>query len=181
MTLVLIKQLKWKEVANNHGYLYGSTIHFSDQEAHFYNNLLASGKTIVRFESRTNYQGNRRSPDLPLLRPGQTYTIDSDIQTVPEDRYFLHLNFFNRQNEVVGVEILRDSKQSFVCPQDTFTYELLVKSGGCRQMEFRQISIYQEKDEDILVAPIGAYMEEAVPEEISLVKNLINTQNKENR
>lgn len=178
MTVTIIKRLEWKEVGNAIGHLYGSSIHFSEGQAHFSNSLLAPGKTMIRFGSRTNYQGNRQSPELPLLRPGQTYMIDSQIQTQPENRYFIQLKFFNRQNEIVGVEMVRENGHSFVYPKDAFTYELLVKSGGCHQMDFTHVTLSQETEE-IFVRPMGAYPDGELPEEIELVKTLIRTRNKD--
>lgn len=173
---VEIACLKWEEIAQGHGYLYGSMISFEKGKARFQNRLVASGKSIVTFFSDTNYQQKRRSPDLPLLQPGQTYHIRSDIETVPLNRYFLQLLFFNRQGEKISFEIIRETEAFFTYPKEAYTYELHVKSAGCDSMVFGEIALYQDlaEEQESLVA--ASYRKDSIPEDLLLVANLIRTQ-----
>lgn len=172
-----VADIYWKTVRAKVTYLYGSQISFKEGQAHFYNPRLASGKPIVTFTSRTNYQSERYAPDLPLLIQGRDYRVTYDIQTVPDQRFLLQFDFFNRQGEQVAYAVVRTSGDSFTYPQGAFTYRLSVISAGCSELVYRTISLYEDvevsKEQEDEVKP-RRYMESMVPESLSLVKGLIN-------
>lgn len=176
MTDELIKRLRWQEVHNGAVYLYGSRISFSDEAAIFKNPRLASGKPILQLVSRTNYQGNRYEPELPVLIPNHTYRLDSQIETIPEQRFLIQVDFLNRQGELIAFEVLRNGQGEFTCPADGFSYTITVISAGCESLTFKEMSLYQKthegffKREKVLAK---CYSRNDLPSELNIVKNLI--------
>ncbi|MBF0787141.1 MULTISPECIES: accessory Sec system protein Asp3 [unclassified Streptococcus] len=176
MTKSLLAVIRWQEVYSGSAYLYGSSLDFSGESVLFQNPRLASGKPIVRFLSKTNYQGNRRSPDLPLLIPNQTYFLERSITTEPAGRMFAQIDFFNRQNEKISFEVLRQGIEQFVCPPDTFSYTISIFSAGCTQLCFKEMRLYQEEQDAEMKcdSPLQKqYTEKQLPEELQFVKPLI--------
>lgn len=172
----LLATIHWQEVHSGSAYLYGSLIDFSGESVLFQNPRLASGKPIVKFISKTHYQGNRRSPDLPLLIPNQTYFLERDISTKPAGRIFTQLDFFNRQNEKILSKVLRQGEEKFTCPSDTFSYTISIFSAGCTEFCFKEMRLYQEGQpmEVKGKAPLQRqYTEKQLPEELQFVKSLI--------
>ncbi|MBM7636166.1 accessory Sec system protein Asp3 [Streptococcus saliviloxodontae] len=172
-TRTLLKRLEWTEMRKDGAYLYGSKIDFYDDYVVFDNERLASGKPIVSFVSRTNYQGNRFSPQLPLLEPGKSYELVADLETSPANRYYLELDFFNRQNEGISSQVLRVGQHQFTCPDDTFTYQITVRSAGCHRLQFRNLALYQEQEEVVEREQIASYQKEDLPEELDIIRGLI--------
>ncbi|MGT2965245.1 accessory Sec system protein Asp3 [Streptococcus acidominimus] len=176
MTKCLLAVIRWREVYSGSAYLYGSSLDFSDESVLFQNPRLASGKPIVSFLSRTNYQGNRRSPDLPVLTPNQTYFLERDILAEPAGRLFVQIDFFNRQNEKISFEVLRQGVEQFTCPADTFSYKISILSAGCTQIRFKEMRLYQEEEPVEMKREIPlqkCYTEKQLPEELQFVKPLI--------
>lgn len=177
MTERLLKTIYWQEVYSRATYLYGSLLDISKEEMHFYNPRLAPGKPIVRFTSRTNYQGDRRSPDLPLLIPNSTYRLECQIVSEPENRIYIQIDYFNRQNEQISFDILREGVEEFSCPQETFVYTITVLSAGCQRVRFKELRLYQKEatsDENLKRQPLQKrYVESQLPEELQFVKPFI--------
>lgn len=176
MTDKLIKEIKWREVHSTVVYLYGSLLQFKEDCVIFTNPRMASGKPIARFVSRTNYQGNRYSPDLPVLVPNRDYIVKSQVNSEPSNRLLLQIDFMNRQGEKIGFEVFRECQGRFTCPEDTFSYQLIFLSAGCRQVVFKNLSIYQVIDSDSVLPnspSSGAYTDSQLPNELELVRNYI--------
>ncbi|MET3634003.1 accessory Sec system protein Asp3 [Streptococcus porcorum] len=178
MTKTLLATIKWDRVTSGNSYLYGSTIKFLEDSVSFENLLMASGKPISRWQSRTNYQGNRRSPALPVLKPGKTYLLKADLESTPMNRVFIRLDFVNRLNENIGFTVLRSVEQEFTYPKDAFSYTITLMSGGCSAVVFRSLSIFHE-DEKVAIKferPLSKrYTESDIPQDLNFVKTLITT------
>ena len=143
----------------------------------FYNLRFASGKPIVTFKSRTNYQGDRHSPDLPILTQGKRYQLEFLIDSVPELSFFLQLDFFNRQTEQIESIVLRKSGESFIFPRDTFTYTLTLMSAGCQSVAYHKIMMYEINEEEEKESEFrtfeNRYLRELLPKDLDLVKDLV--------
>lgn len=173
----LLAEIRWKDVWSGAVYLYGNQLAFTDKGVHLFFPLIPSGKPLLKLVSRTNYQGNRRSPDLPLLMPGQHYTLESGITVYGKGNFYLQIEFFNRQNEKIGFEIVRQSPQTFTCPEETFTYELSVMTSGCQEFLFEQLCLYQEKEEEPMrfgFPHSHTYLGTSLPQDLEFVRGLIN-------
>lgn len=143
MTKNLLATIKWDNITSHNAYLYGSTIRFVEDQVVFENALIASGKLMARWHSRTNYQKDRFSPSLPLLEPGGNYLLESVLSCQPEGRLYVKVDFFNRMGELLSFAILRKNKQEFTYPSDAFSYTISLMSGGCKSFIFTQFNLYR--------------------------------------
>lgn len=174
----LVKTITWTEVHKGHVYLYGTQLQLVGKTLHYHNPLLASGKPLLKFDSRTNYQGERRSPDLPLLLPNRTYELSAAFETVPADRAYLQVDFYNRQNEVIWSYIQREKVGQFTCPEETFTYQILLFSAGCSDLTFDHFTLSLLEPQHNLTTyamKTRGYLSDKIPEELSLVAPLIRS------
>ena len=173
----LIAEIYWNEIRKNENYLYGSQIKFQEDLVNFYNLRFASGKPIITFKSRTNYQGDRHSPDLPILTQGKRYQLEFLIYSVPELSFFFQLDFFNRQAEQIESIVLRKSGESFIFPRDTFTYTLTLMSAGCQSVAYHKIMMYEINEEEEKESEFrtfeNRYLRELLPKDLDLVKDLV--------
>ena len=173
----LIAEIYWNEIRKNENYLYGYQITFQEDLVNFYNLRFASGKPIITFKSRTNYQGDRHSPDLPILTQGKRYQLEFLIDSVPELSFFLQLDFFNRQAEQIESIVLRKSGESFIFPRDTFTYTLTLMSAGCQSVAYHKIMMYEINEEEEKESEFrtfeNRYLRELLPKDLDLVKDLV--------
>ncbi|HEM3438630.1 TPA: accessory Sec system protein Asp3 [Streptococcus suis] len=172
----LVQNIYWGDTASGLDYLYGSVIHRVGKLVHFENQRFASGKTIKKWLSSTNYQQSRKAPDLPLLKPGATYSIVQKFQVEPEGRAYLQLDFFNRQGEAIGLMILKKDEEVFMFPQDAYTYTISLKSAGCQSVAFSHLALYCKEGRKSFRLPKvgrGYYARERYPEDVEFVKCLI--------
>lgn len=143
----LLAHIKWMELHNKEVYLYGTTLEKKNNAVVFYNPRMASGKPVLEFLSRTNYQGFRRSPVLPVLVPEKKYLLVARVKTVPEKRFYIQIDFYNRQGEKFDFVILRDNVSKFICPTNTFTYTVTLYSAGCQEVHFTELQLYQDEED----------------------------------
>ena len=68
-------KIYWK-FDNANTYLYGTTIEQRNTDVYFSNQRMPSSFVIHSWTSRTNYQADRISPQLPLLKKNHTFTTD---------------------------------------------------------------------------------------------------------
>lgn len=93
MTKELLVSLDWREISNGTNYMYGTKINFQDGKVLMDNPQIAPGKPLRTFVSRTNYQGNRRSPELPLLIPKRAYYLEVVAEAEPLQHFFVEMIF----------------------------------------------------------------------------------------
>lgn len=179
MTRTLLATIKWDRVTTGNTYLYGSTVKFLEDSVYFENLLIASGKPISRWQSRTNYQGDRRSPALPILKPGATYVLETNLESVPAERIYVRLDFVNRLGETIDFIVLRKFSQEFTFPKEAFSYTITLMSGGCESVHFYDLKLYQLEDEKqvvLLEEPLAKrYVEGQMPADLDFVSPLIRT------
>lgn len=176
MTMNLIHQIKWNHIYSGEVYLYGTELKLTKKGVQFDNPLIASGKRLVQFQSRTNYQGNRHSPSLPLLVPGQKYLVKTAIFSEPQGRFFLEFNYFNRQGEKIAFDILREQEGEISYPDESFTYTITLRNAGCTSLVFKEISIYSlDTSSPVKLSNPNEkrYTEKQLPDDLRLVKKLI--------
>lgn len=171
----LLQVMKWKEVRSDTTYLYGSTI-FPGSKSLFFENLsFASGKPIQSWRSRTNYQGNRVSPDLPLLCAGQKYRLKGVLTAHPEGATYFQVRFFNRQQEEIKTVIIKGTEGTFTYPKDAFTYSITLVSGGCSSLRFSHVALYGEPLQTISLQSVRSHRYTAGnhPKDLDFVKILL--------
>ncbi|HFI2661746.1 TPA: accessory Sec system protein Asp3 [Streptococcus suis] len=177
MVEALVQKLLWTGVTPGVNYLYGSMIQIQKDSIFFENLHFSPGKPIKTWRSRTNYQANRSCPELPLLYPGVTYRLEQKVTITPEQTAYFQIQYFNRQNEEIQRDILRNGQEEFTFPKDAFTYRISLMSAGCRQVEFFHIAIYgPENSAKPLVErnQVSSYTSGQEPEELRLVSRLIH-------
>ncbi|WP_164682793.1 accessory Sec system protein Asp3 [Streptococcus hyointestinalis] len=157
MTYKQIAVITLDDIHTDNVYTYGSEIHMEEGGFHFKNPLMPPSRPIFKGSSRYNYQGNRRSPELPLLTPEKPYKLEVVARTVPTNRFYLKLAFSNRQCEVIGQNFQRSDSDSFTCPKGTFTYTITLYGAGCEQVVFERFVLFEEDG----ICPI--VIEEKVP------------------
>lgn len=146
MTTHKLERIYWGDVTNSTTYLYGSKISYFGKSFIFENKTVASGKVLKTWFSRTHYQANRKSPELPILYRGKTYRLDAVMTTQPSQRVYFQITYFNRQNEEVGFTILRGDQQTFTFPDNAFTYTISLLNAGCQNLTFSYFDLYAEEE-----------------------------------
>lgn len=172
----LIDRIYWGDMTSHSNYLYGSTIKYSGSSVHFENPYFAAGKAIKTWRSKTNYQSQRVSPSLPILVPGASYRVEKDFSSVPEHTCYLQIQYFNRQEEVIGTEILKKDDHNFTYPKDAYTYVIKLVGAGCQQVSFHSLSLYGVESNATIHLSVESkhlYKTSTLPPELELVRNVI--------
>ena len=178
MTYKQIAIITLDDIHTDNVYTYGSEIHMEGGSVHFKNPLMPPSRPIFKWSSRYNYQGNRRSPELPLLTPEKKYKLEVVAQSIPANRFYLKLAFSNRQGEVIGQYVQRSDSDSFTCYKDTFTYTITLYGAGCEQVVFERFVLFEED----VICPIligekapASYAPLERPSFLQLVEPLLET------
>lgn len=174
----LLASVKWGELSRTTDYVYGSSIRRQGKDILFENQHFASGRTIKKWLSKTNFQAHRMTPSLPLLKAGTTYRLEKNYRTQPKDASYLLIEYYNRRDEIIGKEILKHQDWTFTLPDETYWYSMSLIGAGCHQLHFQSILIYGEDKERSLVlegASSQPYKEGEFPSELWLVQPLIET------
>ncbi len=142
-------RILWNEYASN-AYIYGSEIYFHGKEdVEFRNALMPPGTVIKRWFSKTNYQMMRVEPSLPLIDGEGRYWISLDAETdAEEEGLLLRLLYFDRYDEEVGSQIVRDGQAEFQCPLRAYSYEVQLIAAGAKQFHFHAIIISEVLDDE---------------------------------
>ncbi len=135
----------WDHYAQN-CWLYGSTVSFlPDGEVLFENIGMPPGFPIREWFSATDYSQQRIEPQLPLLEENVSYHVQVFKEDEPEKGSFLRLNFYDRQGDLLGFQMIQENEGSFVCPKGTFRYILQLVQGGARRIRFRYLLMMEEE------------------------------------
>ncbi len=165
----------WDHYAQN-CWLYGSTVSFlPGGEVLFENTGMPPGFPIREWFSVTDYSWQRMEPQLPLLEENLSYHVRAFKEDEPEKGSFLRLNFYDRQGELLGFQMIQENEGSFVCPKGTFRYTLQLVQGGARKVRFRYLLLmeeetWQEWEEN---PEFGAYAEEKVRKAVKAGKRTV--------
>lgn len=127
--------LKWTHYAQS-SYTFGSRIQFLGQQVSFENPLMSPSFPIISWSSRTNFQGDRKSPDLPLLARGKTYQLALKAKVQPANSLYVKVTYFDRFGDQVGFETLKDDKWQFTYPEEAYAYRIELINAGCERVLF---------------------------------------------
>lgn len=175
----LIHTIYWDSVSGA-SYLYGSQISFlSNKRIFFKNPRMASGTVLQEWHSKVNYQASRTTAQLPLLFPNKTYKVVAQVATVPENRLYYRISFFNRQEEEIEFVVHKTGEGEFICPEGTFYYNIQLISAGCEKVSFDCLRLYQV--DDVLTSDSGLnqtvprayYQKDIFPPDLQFMKELI--------
>lgn len=136
----------WNEYAKD-AYIYGTELIFhAKDDVEFRNELMPPGTVIKRWFSKVNYQATRVEPALPMIDGEGSYHIHLAATSEPGDGLILKIVFYDRYDQEVGFQIVRDGEDDFQCPLKTFSYEVQLINGGTRQFSFHSIIITEVTD-----------------------------------
>ena len=129
-------------------YLYGTTLSFGEQgSVRAEVPLMPSGKAIHTWYSKTDFQRDRREPDLPILTEGKRYVIRAFLESEPADSVLVRIRFFNRQERESGMFIPDGFPELFTVPRGAYSYTMELVKKGCESVHFYYIEIAEAEDE----------------------------------
>ncbi|EGU71626.1 accessory Sec system protein Asp3 [Streptococcus mitis SK569] len=131
-------------------FLYGSIVLYHSRD-HVYleNTMVNSGTMIHEWTSSFNFQGNRLTPTLPLLKKGHSYRLTSQMTVQPQNGLYFRLIFMDRYDRQVGQVIEKNFDFTFTYPEDAYHYKVQLLSAGFQSVDFHSFSIeedYSEQD-----------------------------------
>ena len=131
-------------------FLYGSIVLYHSRD-HVYleNTMVNSGTMIHEWTSSFNFQGNRLTPTLPLLKKGHSYRLTSQMTVQPQNGLYFRLIFMDRYDRQVGQVIEKNFDFTFTFPEDAYHYKVQLLSAGFQSVDFQSFSIeedYSEQD-----------------------------------
>lgn len=141
----------WNEFSSD-TYLYGSEISYhAKDEVEYVNVLMPSGTVIKRWYSKTNYQGKRIEPALPMIDGEGRYRLKVSIDCPEGEAWLMQLVFYDKYETEAGRIAVRDEISEFQCPLRTYSYQLELINGGMTRFCFHSVEIREienEKEEE---------------------------------
>ncbi len=141
----------WNEFSSD-TYLYGSEISYrAKDEVEYVNVLMPSGTVIKRWYSKTNYQGKRIEPALPMIDGEGRYRLKVSIDCPEGEAWLIQLVFYDKYETEAGRIAVRDEISEFQCPLRTYSYQLELINGGMTRFCFHSVEIQEienEKEEE---------------------------------
>ena len=102
-------------------FLFGSIVlYYSRDHVYLENDMVNSGTMIHEWTSSFNFQGNRLTPTLPLLKRDHRYRLVSQMTVQPQNGLYFRLIFMDRYNKQVDQVIEKDF--DFTCSYCVFGY-----------------------------------------------------------
>lgn len=141
----LMNLLFWKDTSST--YLYGSKLNFlADTSVVFQNELMSPGKGIVAWSSSTDYQADRISPQLPLLKEKHMYGIRLKAKSSPEKTVIMRIDFFGQDNSLIEKKYISDAEGEFLYPKGCYKYTVSLINAGCKSIHFKRIELFALKN-----------------------------------
>lgn len=140
----------WNEYTSN-TYTYGSKIKFiSKQAVKYENSLMPPGTVINSWSSRTNFQGNRIEPSLPIIDGEGAYhiSVDMDLEEGSEEDILLRIICYDRYDEKAESIILRGRHNYFKPSLQTYSYQIELINGGIHKFVFHSIILKEVSKEE---------------------------------
>ncbi|MGO8077714.1 accessory Sec system protein Asp3, partial [Rhizobium leguminosarum] len=85
---------------------------------YFENGMVNSGTMIHEWTSSFNFQGNRLTPTLPLLKKGHRYRLVSQMTVQPQKGLYFRLIFMDRYDKQIGQVIEKNFDFTFIYPEE---------------------------------------------------------------
>lgn len=129
-------------------YLFGTTlIYHAPDFISFENPLMASGQILHEWSSSCQYQEERLTPTLPLLKKGKQYRIIRKMESFPEFSVFFKISFLNRYGEEIGNKVEREDILTFTYPLEAYSYKIQLLSAGLRSFDFHYLELQAINEE----------------------------------
>ncbi|ARJ50846.1 accessory Sec system protein Asp3 [Staphylococcus lutrae] len=133
-------EVLWR-VINQETYRYGSIIQFQDRHMYFENPLMPSGLQIHKWRMMTQYDKDRHTPALPLLRKGRQYRIDFEMNAFPKGSVYFMICFYSKNGSALEQIIIHSPHHQFEYPIEAHRYEICMMNAACQKFYFRRILI----------------------------------------
>ena len=146
------KEIYWGEFkggssgdSRQNTFLFGSIVLYHSRD-HVYleNDMVNSGTMIHEWTSSFNFQGNRLTPTLPLLKRGHRYRLVSQMTVQPQNGLYFRLIFMDRYNKQVDQVIEKDFDFTFTYPEEAYHYKVQLLSAGLQSVDFHSFSIEED-------------------------------------
>ena len=129
-------------------FLFGSIVlYYSRDHVYLENDMVNSGTMIHEWTSSFNFQGNRLTPTLPLLKRGYRYRLASHMIVQPQNGLYFRLIFMDRYDKQVGQVIEKDLAFTFTYPEEAYHYRVQLLSAGFQSVDFHSFSIEEDDSE----------------------------------
>lgn len=139
----IINQIYWD--TTNNTYLSGTHLKKrANNQVDFKNALMAPGKTIVKWNSSTDYQMTKEVPRLPMLINRHKYVINIKDRVYPEGTCTYRLCFYNLQGEEVQNLFFKVNEYEFTFPKDAVSYTFELVNTGCMRVVFSRVQIAEK-------------------------------------
>lgn len=107
-------EVKWRLV-NLTTFMYGTKLHFNNDDIYFENPLMPSGTVIHNWYMLTNFTEDRVSPKLPILKKGHRYLFKFNFQVEPEGAVYFKIKFYRKTKNNLNTKLLKiRKKKSFI-------------------------------------------------------------------
>lgn len=137
----------WNDYAKD-TFINGSEIFFHGKDdVEFKNDFMSPGTVIKKWHSKTNFQIDKVEPTLPMIDGEGKYRIRLYCSEDGMNKLLLKIRYYNRYNNEIGSEIIRDGEIIFKCPIQTFSYDVELISSGANHFHFNFIEIMEVEDE----------------------------------
>lgn len=147
-----INRLYWGPISSV-DYLWGSEIQgLAKDKVRFKNPLMPSGQLIKKWQSITNYGKDRMAPSLPLLKRGESYSLNVCMSSEPSHNVMVEIVFQDRFGVTVKRQVTTDRTLSFVYPEHAYSYQVRLLSAGMQEFTFHYFTITpnSSKKDDVL-------------------------------
>lgn len=126
-------------------FLYGTSLTNVGRSIFFKNRIVPPGESLKTWVSRTNYQRNRITPSLPLLKKGVKYYLTLSATIYPKNSIYIKISFFNRFDEEISSQVLRKMNNDFIYPDTAYSYKIELFNASCEEFLFHHILIYDNQ------------------------------------
>lgn len=138
----------WGEDYND-TYGYGAEIRFQDKgRVHYASPMMPSGSRIKSWRSKTNFQAERKAPELPLLINGQEYHIQLDMTCDKEEAIQLLIEFYDTDERLIEEYFYNELAGDFTYPQAAASYAVHLINKDHRELIFEGLMIVSKSAED---------------------------------
>ncbi|MFT9373801.1 accessory Sec system protein Asp3 [Liquorilactobacillus hordei] len=133
----------WEDASTS--YLFGTKLKFERKDkVIFENELMSPGKELVSWSSKTIFQFNRKSPQLPLLKKGYEYRINLKLKAWPENSVWLKITFRDSKDQIIEDFFVKESSSVFKLPDQTASYQFSLINAGCEKVIFKRLELAEE-------------------------------------
>ncbi|MDD9138371.1 accessory Sec system protein Asp3 [Fructobacillus sp. CRL 2054] len=163
-------QIYWQPQTMLHE-LQGAVIDFvKEDEVHYQNHFLPSGRIIASWTDSDNYFQNKAIGELPQLEVGKKYRVKRFIDNSDKMHAYLSWRFYDEKGQLIDQHYQNGDEDTFVVPANYASYRLDLLSAGVGSFVFHEIQLAPAVDgvlidgDHALTDHLSAYLE--VPEKV---------------